>query len=587
MAIADDVLSRLRQLEMKRMPFESVWREINKLMFPTSMGGSFDAVVTGSLGAFSVQPASTKMPNIVDSTGMWALDRLAAGIESLVSPINATWHGIGFNDLWAGKPNDYDNIWFDTQRDFLFAQRYNPRSGFRRSNQMAIRGTVAYGHGDFMVEEWFGEDGVKLPYRYIFVPTSEGYLDKDAYGEVNVFYRQYTMSAFNAALFFGHDKLPPKIKIAANDPKDKSKEFRFIHAIEQRGEAGSGPRGSIKTSRYASYYVNVEENALVRDSGYFSFPIVHYEWSPVPNSPYAESPAMLALADVKTSQLIATMELRASQQFVDPALALPPKGQIGRPDLNSRALNYGALTARGDLLIRPIITATAPTFAQAILEARRNNTRETLYLNLFQALMDNKSMTATEALLKDQERAMILGPAGTRLQEGQGFMVEREIDILMRKGAYDPNGPLAPPDGSAGRDFGAKFTSPLDRLMASGELVGMMRLFEIMGALAQARPEVLDNIEPDETLRRARHLLGAPASMIVPFEKVLQMREQRAQAEQQTNMIGMAQEAAKAAKDVAPLVKAQNEAANMPGQAPGVEESARSARAPGPRRRVR
>lgn len=588
MPIAEDVISRLARLGEKRSYFESTWRDIHKLMYPQSSGGMFDRVVgTNVSGVPGITvPASSRMPTIVDATGMWSLDRLGAGIESLVSPVNTKWHTVGFNDPMAVEPNDHDQRWFDRQRDFLFSMRYNPRSGFRRANQMAIRATCAFGHGDIFVEEWFGEQGVRLPYRYVYIPTSESFIDKDVYGEVDTHYRSYMWSARQAANYFGLNELPPKLQAAAQNPNEKDKLFTFIHAVEVRKEGGSTLAGSVKSSRFASYYVSVEEKTLIRDSGYYEFPYIHYEWSSVPGSPYSESPAMLALADVKTSQVIAGMELRASQQFIDPPLALPPKGQLGRINLNSRALNYGALTSRGDLLVRPIITAQAPTFAQAILEARRNNTRETLYLNLFQYLMTNPSMTATEALLRDQERAMILGPAGSKLQEAQGFLVERELAILGRRGFYDSGGPLEAPPGSRGRDFGAKFTSPLDRLMGSAELTGLLRLYELAGAMAQTDPNVLHNLSGDESIRKARELLGAPAVALVPYEVVLQRREAEAQAQQAAAAIGTAKAAGEAANEVIPAMEQANALASKSGTIAGPRQSARSAGRPGPRRRV-
>lgn len=582
MGIADDVISRQTRLGEIRHPFEVSWREIQKLMFPMSSAGMFDHVlgVGNSTGMQLVNPMHERMPLIVDSTGLWALDRLSAGIESLVSPINTKWHTIGFNDVWGAQPNDMDRRWFDTQRDFLFSQRYNPKSGFRRSNQLAIRGTVAFGHGDIFVEEWYNQDGVNLPYRYCFIPTSEGYIDKNAYGDLDTFYRYYSLSARNAVRFFGRENLPEAIVADADSPVNQFKSFDFIHAVGIREENGSSLAGSVRSSRFSSYHVAVGDRKLVRESGYFSFPFIHYEWSPVAGSPYSESPAMLALADVKALQVVANMELRASQQFVDPPLALPPKGQVGRPNLNSRALNYGALTSRGELLIRPVITATAPTFAQAILESRRNAVRETLYLNLFQYLMENASMTATEALLRDQERAAILGPAGSKIQEAQGLMVERELSILERKGAYREGGPLAAPQGSQGRDFGAKFISPLDRLMGSAELVGLTRLYELAAGMAQADPSVVDNLSNDEALRKAQELLGAPAVAIVPYEKVLQLREARMQAEQGAATAQLAEQGGRAAKEVIGAIEQANAVAGQPGQTAGPRQIAGSARNP-------
>lgn len=60
-------------------------------------------------------------------------------------------------------------------------------------------------------------------------------------------------------------------------------------------------------------------------------------------------------------------------------------------------------------------TGIRPDFAQGVMEARRNSLREMLYLNLWQVILQDADKTATEALIRAQEKGEMLGPVGISL----------------------------------------------------------------------------------------------------------------------------------------------------------------------------
>src|SRR5690606_31292622 len=100
----------------------------------------------------------------------------------------------------------------------------------------------------------------------------------------------------------------------------------------------------------------------------------------------------------------------------------------------------------GRPLITPLNSGVRPDFAQAIMEARRNSVRELLYLNLWQIIIQDKDSTATEALIRAQEKGELLGPVGISLNEGLSHSTDREVGILGRKRAFDDDSPLRMPD---------------------------------------------------------------------------------------------------------------------------------------------
>ena len=238
-----------------------------------------------------------------------------------------------------------------------------------------------------------------------------------------------------------------------------------------------------------------------------------YYWQQDPDTGYGESPVMLALAEIKSLNLLSKHTLRAVQQWTNPPIAIPNDGVVRRPNLNPGAVNPGAIDDEGRSRIQPIVTAQNPTFIQQVLEVKREQLRESLFINLFQILIQNPQMTATEALIRANEKGELLGPAGAKIQAGLSRLVERETGILERRGVFEGDGPLSPPMSLLGRGFGVRFRAPLDRLRRAGELLGVQQTFEFASQIAQFDPTVLDRLDTDKALDLAQEINGAPRAI--------------------------------------------------------------------------
>jgi hypothetical protein len=196
-----------------------------------------------------------------------------------------------------------------------------------------------------------------------------------------------------------------------------------------------------------------------------------------------------------------------------------------------------------------------PDFAQAVIESRRNNVREALYLNLWQILVqDNMSQpeTATEAMLRAQEKGEMLGPVGISLNEGLSQNIDREVSILSRKGAFKPGSPLAMPESLSDQEVSPQFTSPLDRLRQIGQLVGAQRMVEFAAFLVQngMDPAIAGRIDGDELIELAQRVLGAPVKSLRERKVSEEGRQQQAQMGQAATAIQGAEGAGNALRAV-------------------------------------
>lgn len=584
-SVATDIVKRTDELSSRRSGLEKDWRDLATYCLPAASRsmqqagygakGMLDPVFQGS----STAQDSRKR---FDSTAISAVERLTSGIISLVTPQSEKWHGLGVDDPLSPNASDEENQWLERVRDKQFAIRYEPRSGFMNSNDKAIKSTVVFGTGVVYVEEGFGADYKRLPCLYSFRSLSGSMLDVNAQGEHDTNHFRTGMTARQAAQRFG-ERLSAKVKEAANDPKRCDTVFQFIHAVCPRGEAGS--RGNTnKNSLFASYWVEVDGGHLVGDGGYFEFPYAIYTWNQAEDSPYGESPAMLALDDIRGLNVARKSALTAWQQYIRPPLAVAHDGVMNRPNLNSGAINFGAVDNQGRSKIVPILTSQNPAFAKEIIEGERNNVRELLYNNLFQILVSHPEMTATEAMLRSNEKGELLGPSGAKIQNALSRMIDREFGILERKGAFEPGASLEAPQSLEGKKISVQFTSPLDRLRRQKEALGITQAYQAAGQIAAVKgsPEIFDNFDDDKAIKILAETSGAPLSIMRTSDERDEMRAVRAKKQQMMEALAMAKEGAAAAKDGAAAAVDGADATGMAAQLAGALGSGQPNTAPLP-----
>lgn len=562
MGIAEDIINQAQTLVTERQELERTWENICRMMFLSpdrqfrrgSISGSRDQLegwITGS-------KVAEKSRLIYDITGVIGLERMTAGLVSLLTPDNEKWENIKIDDPFGYKMTDAETKWADMQRDYLFTVRYDPRSGWALANQAAMASAAALGTGMYVLEESYGSrnaSAAQIPYTCTNLPLSDNYLTVNGQGFHDQDYRFLAMTARNAAIMFPQG-LSAKTLSYANDPKQCHRMIQFIHYIGERQESGPNknayasneatPGNYNKHSRVVSCYIEVDAKSEVKHGGFSYWPVIVYNWKQMTASPYGESAAMLVMAEVASANILAKNALLSAQQQTRPAIATMDDATMGRPNLNPAAINFGALDKNGNLKLKPISIAGNPQLSQYILEASRGQIEKGLYTNLWQVMMQDKNKTATQSLIEANEKGELLGPIGTRIQSGLARLTDGELQILSDKGAWSsPNSPLLPPESLNKRTTQSKFASPLDRLRRSGELVGIQRTMEIVLPLADVDPEIMDNYDTDEIAILTREITGAPSRIIRDKEKRDGLREGRAQQKQ----MAAAGEAAKIAKD--------------------------------------
>lgn len=567
MGVVDDIIRRQQVMASDRYQWEDVWSQCVEVAMPTA-SHLYDYGGTGAVSRSAAQDlsglangpkAAQRSKELFDSTAVWATDRLTAGMESLITPRAQKWHSLSLDDPFGAEADDVEEEWLDSFRDYLFSARYDAKSNFSLANQKSLRNTTALGTGVVFSEENLGRRGidpVKVPFFYRSCPLIECYLGIDTFDDVDACIRVREWSARSAAAYFkaAGGTISQQLQDKANDPARQDKPVAIIHAVIPREEAGEY-RDKRRDSPWASFWIEPDTKHLIMSGGFFTFPYSVTWWDQTDGSAYGQSPVMSVLSDIKMLQVMNKSAAQAAQQAVKPPIATMVGIYKDRLNLNSGAINPGYLDDAGRLKAQPIITATNPTLAERVIEAKRTSVQTGLYVTLFQILVDNPQMSATEALIRANEKGELLGPAGAKIEGGIAQRIDREIDIVRRKGAFDDGSPLQPPASLVGRNVGTKFTGPLARLRRVQELQGVDTVLGMATNIAQYDPSVLDKIDSDESLEIAREISGAPRKMFRLDDEVAAKRQAQAQRVEQQAAMQSLEMAAGAAGKAAPAMK--------------------------------
>ncbi|MCP4072298.1 MAG: hypothetical protein GY742_11245 [Hyphomicrobiales bacterium] len=554
MGLVDNLLTRKAAVEAECAPWRDHVRDLAKYVLPTMAQRETTDIVRAIAG----EPNSAYVsPQLYDHTAVMAIQRLAAGEISLNMPSSSIWHDLKKSDPFAPDPNQEEKEFFERLRNYLFKMRYNPKTGFVVASKAAIKSRCAFGTGIIYISEQMGQ-GAGVPVSYRYVPLLENNLGANFEGVVDTNFRAFTRTASQCVEKWG-DQCSAKVKTDANDPDKSNRVVQLVHAVLPRREFSDESEMD-----YSSFYLEVEERHLIRENGYFEFPYIVLHWDRETQGPYSEGPVSMAISEIKSLQLMSKEEYTAAQQWINPPTAQKDDDH-NRPDLSPGGTNPGMLNERGELLVKPIMLQANPGFARDIIQAKQQNLKEALYVNLWQILIASPNMTATEAMIRAQEKGDLLGPSGLSLQVGLANMVDREIGILGRKGAFESGSRLEVPGSMNNQPIGVGFTGPLDRMRRIPQLQGIERAIEMAGRLAEVgNNSGIERLDGDRIMEHTQDIGGAPADIFKSELQVTIDREERRQMDEQQETLQGIEQGGAVAQAVGRGVMALQDAGAVP-----------------------
>ena len=536
MADVEHMLRTFASLKSSRDNWETHWEEIAERVLPRQIG---------FLGERTDGEKRTQ--KVFDSRPMVALDRFAAVMDSMLTPRQQRWHNLRTTNEALNRDFTVQQ-WFYEVNNILYMARYSPKANFASQNFERWTSVGAFGTGALFIDF-----DPKSGLRYRCVNLRDLYIQENHQGMIDAVYRSFKYTARQAAQRWGEKNLPERIMKALENPSRQNEKFEFLHVVAPRDDFDP-TRADARGKPYGSYYISVADKALMAPpGGYNSFPYSVSRYVTAPDEVYGRSPAMMALPDIKMLNEMAKTDIRAAHKLIDPPILLHDDGILGggamTVNMRPGGLNVGGVNRNGQAMIQPFNSGARVDINEAKMEQRRASIDDAFLVTLFQILVETPRMTATEALIRAQEKGMLLTPTmGRQQSEALGPLIERELDLL----SFHRILPSMPDVlREAGGEYEIVYDSPMSRMQRAEELVGVQRTMELLTPFAQIDPSVLDIFDRDELARLTAEVSGVPTPVLRAPETIAQIRQQRAQQEQDAMMMQAAQPLAGAIKDVA------------------------------------
>lgn len=506
---ANTIVKHYEYLWGAQANWRSLWNEIAQFVMP-----AWDSFVGEQ------SEGIRRTYRLFDETAVSANERFAAAMQQMITPSTQQYQKLV--PLSEGLREDKEvQEFFDVVTKRIFAARYRTKANFASQADECWLSLGAFGNCVMFVDE---EVGVGIRYRSI--PMTEVVWALDHSGLVDTVFRKFKLTAKAAVQKWGKS-CPEAIR---NDFENKPfNEHEFLHCVQPNMERVGGMPG-VKGMKFTSWYIYLKEKTVMEYRGYRCFPYGIGRYRLTPRENYGRSPASVALPAIRTLNEQKKTILRQGQLAVEPPILLREEGVLTPFSLRPGAMNYGLITDDGKPLAQPFQYTGKIELGLELMKEEKGAINDAFLTTLFQILVENPQMTATEALIRLQEKGMMIAPAGLRQQaEWLGPVTERELDIL------DEAGQLPEPPQQLieeGGGYKIDYLSQLNRAMRAEESTAIMQAIQKIGVMAQVQPSVTQIFDWDEAARTVSEIDGVPAKLLLSKEDIDAIREQQAEQQQ-------------------------------------------------------
>jgi len=514
--IADDLIRRQEALAGERATLDTQWQEIAELMKPMRADFTFQRVA-----------GDKRTQKIFDATAGLAADNLAAGLWGMVTNAANDWFTLR-SDLAESEETQETKEWLDdVTRRMQGAFAANGQRFYARVMEL-YADLVTFGTGVFYSEEDAATGRVHYSCRHL----AECFIAENERDEVDTVFRRFSFTARQAHKRWGEKCHASVLRAIEKEP---DRRFTFLHAVMPREDVRSG-RVDAAGMAFASFYLDVENRVLLSEGGYHDFPYQVPRWSTASRGLYGDSPAMLAMPDVKMLNAMSKTTIVAAQKAVDPPLLAVDEVAVRGLRTHPGGIIYGGLDDNGRRRYEPLHSNGNVGLGLELEEQRREAVRQAFYFSLLM-MVQQPNQTATEVLARQEEKLRLMGPHLGRIQaEFLDPLIRRQFGIMRRANLLPQ-----PPKQLRQSGIRIEYVSPLARAQRAGEGAAIVRALESLAPLGAIKPEIYDNIDADAAARLLAQSFGVPNNLLRTPDAVKKLRKdaQKKEGAGATAMPGM------------------------------------------------
>lgn len=511
------IIKGYEYLKGERVNFENLWEEVSDRVSPNYIGFTGERT-----------KGERKGEKIFDTTAPLAAKTLVGIIMTLIIPANQRFSSLRANDMDLMKDKKIRE-YYERLNKQIFNNRFNPASFCRYNLSKTIYSLVLFGNGIVLVED------KKKGMRYRNIPLQECYFDENADGVVDVMFRAYKNKLRQIKTEFG--KLPEDLQEKYDANPYCEDEYMVIHYVAPNSDYNPNDKDKNTKPFVSKYILKDKDGFVLSESGYDSFPYIVVRDDVLPGEKYGRSILMTMLPEIQTLNEMDRSVLHATNMANNPPLLLSDELALSQFSYKPNALIFGGIKNDGTRMIEPLMTAANIPLTEEMLEKRRNNIRNGLFINLFNILQENPRMTATEVVERLKEKYELLSPIANIIEEQLLTpMTMREIDILIRAG-YAPKPPSElEKDG----EYDIVYDSPMSKMAKSSEVSAIMNTFNILSPIANLNQDVFSGINLAKVGELTAIYTGVPEEIMYSDDEKKKIEESKAK---QAEMMQMQQEA--------------------------------------------
>ena len=394
-------------------------------------------------------------------------------------------------------------------------------------------------------------------------------------GFVRTIFREFTIPVSRAVEEYGLENLSDAVKDLHKEA-DMSEMVKFLHIITPNKEKEGKP--------YKSLHFEYVPKSKVKDDGFFEMPVAVARFYKKRNEIYGRSPGMEALPDIL--EINATKEARISaiEKSLDPPLGVYDDSVLGNEEIDTSAGGINVFATSGRMANRnpifPLFTVETIREADKSIEDLIRSINEHFNIDVLLDFNNETRMTLGETQIRQRIRSEALGSLISRQQnELYTPTVERSVNVLYRQGELGvikdspeeaivigkKEEPFYIPESVAkfilaGKDFyEIEYITPAARMMETAEAQGVLRTWEFAAFAAEFAPDVLDNLNADESLKIISRSEGAPDRILLSDEQVITMRKAKIEQMKQQAELQKQREETAAIKEAGDAGKAIGE----------------------------
>lgn len=534
---AEQVCSRLDKLKSDRGIWETHWQELADYTLPRKNNFIRSQV-----------PGEKKGIQLYDNTAMVSADLLASALHGTLTNNSVQWFQLssGLEEL-----NQDENIVQYLQELTMRAHRILNNSNFQSEVHEHYMDLITFGTSIMTVER-----DEKTLVRFSVKHLGEVYIAENSHGLIEEVYRCFKWEARQIVEEFckgidptNKDALEAKVgrKVVNAYLKNEREKFEIVHCVyrESLTEELKMP--------FLSMYVLKEDKKELSVGRFKKFPYLVSRWTKVSGEEYGRSPAMNALPEAKTLNVMALTMIKGAQKVVDPPVQMPDDGFVRPLKTMPGGVNYyrAGTTDR----VEPVFNDTRIDFGFEAMRERQTRVQQAFYIDRLN-LAQNDRMTTLEVNQRIQEQMRFLGPMlGRQETEFLKRLIDLVLDIMIEEDGGTGQYIGEPPPELQDVNLDVVYSSPIARAQRIQEANSLQSALAASAPILQIDMSAADVIDAEKVVRENFMIYGAPQRVLRKKREIEAIRDARAQAQEAAIKQQQSMNQAEMVNKVAPALK--------------------------------